>query len=196
MVSRVVALWMVLTVVAVPAAGQPSESRVEREASNPMRRIIEAAKIKPKPRAAEAPAAAASARPASAPPRPSPAPSAAVAAAPTTEVPIEVLPSPPPGAPRSTIATVELAAEPVTLTAVWQVDPVVPAALGSLVESEARVLVAFNVLPDGRVAEATVRRSSHPELDAAVLEAVRQWRYRPIAVSTPHEVEVVLRAGP
>ena len=37
-------------------------------------------------------------------------------------------------------------------------------------------------------------RSSHPEVNAAVLDAVRQWRYQPIAVAPPHR-ELVLRPG-
>ena len=181
MLPRRIALCLVLTLIGLPAAAQTSESRVEREASNPMRRIIEASKIKPKPRA-ETPAAQ-PARPASAPARTVEVPA---------EVPIETLPPQPL---RSAVATVDVAAEPVTLRVLAQDEPSIPPELRALVDGEVAVDVAFTVLPDGRVAEALVRRSSHPELDALVLEAVRQWRYRPIPVSTPHEVALVLRAG-
>ena len=188
MLPRRAALCLLLTLVGLPVAAQTSESRVEREASNPMRRIIEASKIKPKPRT-ETPAVALPARPASAPVREA---RPAVEAASAAEVPIETLPPQPL---RSAVATVDVAAELVTLRVLEQDEPSIPPELRALVDGEVAVDVGFTVLPDGRVAEALVRRSSHPELDAAVLEAVRQWRYRPIPVSTPHEVALVLRAG-
>lgn len=159
------------------AAAQEGAKRVEREANNPLRLIIEAAKIRPK--------------------APPPAPRAARAAsAPrASEAPIEVLPSAPACTARSAVATVEVEAEATPLQIRDQVEPVIPRELRSLIEGEVQVLVAFTVLSDGRVAEAAVLRSSHPEVNAAVLDAVRQWRYQPIAIATPHEVELVLRPG-
>lgn len=163
------------------AVAQEPARRVEREASNPMRLIIEAAKIKPKPKTAEA---AASAPPRVARPAPTPAPSG--------EVALEVLPSEPP---RSSVATVDVEIELTPLKIQDRVEPVIPRELRALIDGEVQVLVAFTVRPDGRVAEAVVQRSSHPEVNAAVLDAVRQWRYQPIAAATPHEVELVLRPG-
>ena len=166
------------------AVAQEGAKRVEREASNPMRLIIEAAKIRPKGRPAEAAASAPPSRVARAASAPRP-----------SEAPIEVLPSAPAGTARSAVATVEVEAEAAPLQIRDQVEPVIPHELRSLIEGEVQVVVAFTVLPDGRIAEAAVLRSSHPEVNAAVLDAVRQWRYQPIAVATPHEVELVLRPG-
>ncbi len=177
------ALFVVCCLAACVASAQEPSRRVEREASNPMRLIIEAAKIKPKARPAEAAASAPPrmARPASAPP--------------PADVPLEVLPAAPAGTPQSVVATIDVDAESTPLKLREQVEPVIPRELRALIEGEVQVLVGFTVLPDGRVAEAAVRRSSHPEVNAAVLDAVRQWRYQPIAAATPHEVELVLRPG-
>ncbi len=229
-------LLFALTLVTPMAWAQEPGRRVEREANNPMRMIIEAAKIRPKakpaetarpiPRtsaepvpaatearipavveapavpAAEAPAATAAATPA-----------AAVAEAPASPVPpvAEAAPAPLPPAspPESTVATVEVAAtprstvpeisapvaepEPVALKLASVVEPVMPRQWLGKLRGELQVHVAFTVNADGTVAGATVRRSSHPQLDASVLEAVRQWRYEPIAVPRPHEVQLVLR---
>ncbi len=168
------------------AAAQEGAKRVEREANNPLRLIIEAAKIRPKARPAEAAASA---------PPPTPRAARAASAPRPSEAPIEVLPSAPAGTARSAVATVEVEAEATPLQIRDQVEPVIPRELRSLIEGEVQVLVAFTVLSDGRVAEAAVLRSSHPEVNAAVLDAVRQWRYQPIAIATPHEVELVLRPG-
>lgn len=166
----------------VPAApAQEPSKRVEREASNPLRVIIEAGKIRTKARPAE-PAA-------SAPPRVAkPAAAAGAEAVAAKDVPLEVLPGPP----SSAVATVDVQGEATPLRIVEQIEPRIPEELRALIDGEAQVLVGFTVLPDGRVAEAEVRRSTHPELNAAVLEAVRLWRYQPIGAATPHEVELVL----
>jgi TonB family protein len=211
--------------------------RAERAASNPMRMIIEAAKIKPKARAPEAARPAEPARPAESPraaPRPvaeaAPAadPGSAQPPVPTaTAVPVstpvaaaapeapaapvvDVAPAPS-GPPESAVATVEVSAtprsdsllatlppaaepEPVALKLASVVEPEMPRRLIGKVRGEVQVHVAFTVQADGRVADAAVRRSSHPTMDAAILEAVRQWRYEPIAAARPHEVQLVLRA--
>ena len=79
------------------------------------------------------------------------------------------------------VTTVEVGAEAALLQIRDQVEPVIPHELRSLIEGEVQVVVAFTVLPDGHVAEAAMLRSSHPEVNAAVLDAMRQWRYQPIA---------------
>ncbi len=207
--------------------------RAERAASNPMRMIIEAAKIKPKAKAPEAARPAETARPAEAPrpaarpvaeavaapgssqPTAAPAPAGreptpVVAAAPETPAPA-VAPAPA-GPPESAVATVEVSATPrsdslaaaapavepepelAALKLASVVEPEMPRRLIGKVRGEVQVHVAFTVQADGRVADAAVRRSSHPPMDAAILEAVRQWRYEPIAAARPHEVQLVLRA--
>lgn len=45
---------------------------------------------------------------------------------------------------------------------------------------EGRVLLEVYILPDGRVGEVRLKRSSgYPRLDAAAQEAVKGWRYVP-----------------
>lgn len=229
-------LLFALTLVTPLAWAQEPARRVEREASNPMRMIIEAAKIRPKakaaevpkpmarttaelvppavearaPTAVEAPAAAAAEAPA--------VPVAEVPAAPMAEAPpasvprvaeAESAPLPPASPPESTVATVEVAAtprstvpeivapavepEPVALKLASVVEPVMPRQWLGKLRGELQVHVAFTVNADGTVAGAAVRRSSHPQVDASVLDAVRQWRYEPIAAPRPHEVQLVLR---
>ena len=159
------------------AVAQEGAKRVEREASNPMRLIIEAAKIRPKgPAPPSRPGVGRRRRVLRAPPRRR--------------------------GPRGARRGSALGAEPARrdsgghgrgrgrgdapLQIRDQVEPVIPRELRSLIEGEVQVVVAFTVLPDGwpRIAEAAVLRSSHPEVNAAVLDAVRQWRYQPIAVAT------------
>jgi protein TonB len=192
-------------------------SRAEEEASRPLRLIIEAAKIKPKARPAEVPT---SARPAAAPVA-RPAPAAAVPA-PQSESAAVVAADPPsalpPGGPESSVATVEVQAtprspEPLPLPAVVAepqaqpeaapplpplklrtlVEPVTPRHLAGRLRGEVRVEVQLNVAADGSVSEATVMASSHPQMNAAVLDAVRQWRYEPAGRAREHAVQVVLR---
>lgn len=237
-------LLFALTLVTPLAWAQEPARRVEREANNPMRMIIEAAKIKPKaklaetakplPRAsAELPPASAEARaapvvavpiavPVAAPAAAAPeAPAASVAETPAAAVAdappapaarvseAEPAPLPPASPPESTVATVEVAAsprstlpevaapvaepEPVALKLASVVEPVMPRQWIGKLRGELQVHIAFTVNADGTVAGAAVRRSSHPQLDASVLDAVRQWRYEPISAPRPHEVQLVLR---
>lgn len=227
-------LLLALTLVTPLASAQDATRRVEREASNPMRMIIEAAKIRPKAKAAEAARTAEVPRPPSrpagetaaapvavesrpAPPSPPAAPVEQVAAsAPVpvvtaaAEAPAPAAALPPAGPPESTVATVEATAtprsdslveaakaaeepEPAALKLANVVEPVTPRRLIGVLRGEVQVHVAFTVKADGSVADAEVRRSSHPTMDAAVLDAVRQWRYEPIAAARPHEVQLVLR---
>lgn len=211
------AVFAITLSAALQAAAQPAGggSRVEDEASRPMRMILEAAKIKSRARAVEAPPA----KPAAVVPR-APSEPAPVAAAPSTPAPTT---PPAPGAlPQSAVATVEAAAAPRAAMAdpapapvprpgplpaeppseplqplqlVNLVEPVTPRALLGKLRGEIRVDVAFTVAADGAVSDATVRSSSHPQMNAAVLEAVSQWRYEPIGSPREHAVQVVLRPG-
>jgi TonB family protein len=61
----------------------------------------------------------------------------------------------------------------------------------------ARVTVDVQIDERGRVEKATVRQSSGPYLDAAVISAARRWRYLPamragVPVSSTRTVEVAL----
>lgn len=205
-----------LTALSADRAVAQSGSRAEEEASRPMRLILEAAKIKPKAKPVDAPPPA---RPAAAPAKP--AATAAAAVAPGAVVgpaPAVVAAESPPSVPESTVATVEAAAaprqpDPTTLPAPASepampreaepalpppklrnlVEPVTPRHLAGRLRGEVRVEVQLNLAADGSVSDATVTSSSHPQMNAAVLDAVRQWRYEPAARAREHAVQVVLR---
>ncbi|QTN25042.1 TonB family protein [Rhizobacter sp. AJA081-3] len=197
---------LLLILVTPLATAQDRGARVEREANNPLRMIIEASKIKPKAKPAEAVRPLDRSVPAAVP-------SAAVAASAPAELPRIAMPA---GTVESTVATVEVGAEaeratvpsqpapdplsvPATGLAPLQladmVEPVTPRMLLGKLRGEVQVVVSFTVRPDGSVVEPVVRSSSHPQMDDAVLEAVRQWRYQPIAAPRGHEVQLVLRQG-
>jgi protein TonB len=201
-------LLLALILVTPLVLAQTPASRVQREASNPLRMIIEASKFRPKakpaeparsvertvPAAASEPLAAASA--AAEPPRIA-APAGAVESTVTTvEVATEALPAPapPPAVPDPAAAPAAAsAALPAPLQLANMVEPVTPRALLGRLRGEVQVVVGFTVNADGRVADPAVRSSSHPQMDEAVLEAVRQWRYQPIVAPRGHEVQLVLR---
>ncbi len=198
---------LLLILVTPLATAQDRGARVEREANNPLRMIIEASKIKPKAKPAEA------VRPLDRPASVA-VPSAAVAASAPADLPRVAVPA---GTVESTVATVEVGVEaeravdpspaapnpspasavPATAPAPLQladmVEPVTPRMLLGKLRGEVQVVVSFTVRADGSVVEPVVRSSSHPQMDDAVLEAVRQWRYRPIDAPRAHEVQLVLR---
>jgi protein TonB len=62
--------------------------------------------------------------------------------------------------------------------AVSQAPPVYPPELRKA-RLEGQVVIDFVVEENGRVADARVDRSSHPEFEKAALEAIRKWRFRP-----------------
>lgn len=184
------------------AVAQDPAARVEREANNPLRMIIEASKIKPKAKLAEParpPERAASA----VPPRP-----LASASAPAELTRVDA----PSDRIESAVATVEVggesarsdapsppvqeavpAAPPEPLQIAHVVEPILPRSLIGKLHGEIQVVVGFTVRVDGSVAEPVIRSTSHPQTDEAVLEAVKQWRYQPIAAPRAHEVQLVLR---
>ena len=57
------------------------------------------------------------------------------------------------------------------------------------------MVVRFTVNPDGSVADVAVRSSSDRALDPIALDAVSQWRYKPIAAAQPHAVELVFKTA-
>ncbi len=227
--------WFILlaTLVFSPIAAQAQKAaprdpdaaaRAAREASNPLRIIIEASKLKS--RATEAPV------PEKRPVRPvrpvaaKPATLAPVAAkAETAPVAMEAASQPPaePAAVVPALARAEPAPAPVPVPVPVPVPatlslpaPVVPAprlapplplklvqlvepSLSSMVvrrmRADAEVVVGFTVNADGTVSDVAVRSSPMKALDDAVVEAVSQWRYEPIGAARTHAVQLVLRAS-
>lgn len=189
------------------ALAQDQATRVEREANNPLRMIIEASKIKPKAKPAEparppertAPAVAPSARAAASAPAPLTrvvVPSDKVeSTVATVEVdgPAERTIAPSPSLPPPTAAEPSPAAPLAPLQLADVVEPSLPRSLIGKLRGEILVVVGFTVRADGTVAEPVIRSTSHPQMDEAVLEAVKQWRYQPITAPRAHEVQLVLR---
>ncbi len=73
------------------------------------------------------------------------------------------------------------------------VEPALPDRVRRRLQGDGEVVVQFTVNPDGSVADASVRSSSDRALDPIALDAVRQWRYRPIATMQAHAVQLVFR---
>lgn len=267
---RLACLAICLQASCAQAQDAAAASRAQRDASNPLRMIIEASKLKPRQKAAEpelapkaAPekvgvrppmvkAAAPSAVPVLAqtaptdpapslalgaavePPRPAvsppiePVPPAAAETAPqgtpvdppeslatasTTPAPDQTLPlaapaaAPPTAAPQLALAApsppqpdpvnadVPAPAARVSLQLANYVEPVLPDRVRRRLQSEAAVVVKFTVNPDGSVADVAVRSSSDRALDPIALDAVSQWRYKPIAAAQPHAVELVFKTA-
>jgi len=64
------------------------------------------------------------------------------------------------------------------LTLVKSVQPDFPGNIVMKVH-KGNVEVRFEVEPDGTVSDAVATQSSHPRLNAAAVEAVKQWRFKP-----------------
>jgi len=195
-------------------------NRAAREADNPMRVILEASKLKvrikpdgddaaspekrvvrpPAPRPAapvataktKAPAAQApvASQPASVPAPVNP-PSQTVARAaesvpmPTAlAVPSPIVPAPKP-----------LALPPVPLKLAQLVEPEVPSSVMRRMRSDVTVVIGLTVNADGSVSDVVIKSNPMKALDAAVIDAVRQWRYNPIGEPRTHAVQLVLHAG-
>jgi TonB family protein len=81
----------------------------------------------------------------------------------------------------------------VTLQLEGYVEPQLPERIRRRLQADAEVVVNFTVNPDGSVTEPSVRSSSDRSLNEIALDAVRQWRYRPIAAAQGHAVQLVFR---
>jgi len=57
------------------------------------------------------------------------------------------------------------------------------------------VVVNVTINTDSSISSATVKSSSHRQMDASVLDAIQQWRYEPIPAPRAHMVQLVLRHG-
>lgn len=242
------------------ALAQDQATRVEREANNPLRMIIEASKLKPRAKATEAepaakpaaetgvaraasgrPAAPVAAAPAARAPKSEPAVSLALAetgewppgdamkvepalprasgeglpaagvtavqapaapaalsaeGVPTSEPVADAAPMPASEPARTAAATRPVDAAPLPLTPLQladYVEPTLPDRVRRRLQADGEVVVDFTIHPDGSVADAAVRSSSDRALDPIAIEAVRQWRYRPIAAAQAHAVQLVFR---
>jgi TonB family protein len=199
------------------AAQETAAERARRDADNPLKRIIEAGKIKPRQKAgdptpaaripervqarivpaveaAPVPAVAATVEPVVAPPPVVVAPPAAEPAAPRSEpesrVSEVVVPAPVPPVP-APAPVVVLA----PLKAVSVVEPRLPRRLLDKVRGDVEVVVTFTVGTDGSVGQAAVQSSSNALVNPTVLEAIAQWRYAPIPQAREHAVQLVMRAA-
>jgi len=140
-----------------PAAAAPPKAAPVAAAGAPAVRRVE-----------EPVAAAETSKPAAAMPKveePAPAPATPLATA------LPAAPSKPPAGAPALGNKLEL---------VKGVEPSFPRRLVQSVRTGS-ISVAFDVLPDGSVTAVQVLRSPHPGLNAAAMEAVAQWRFRPIA---------------
>lgn len=176
--------------------------RAEKQADGPRRRILEAANMKP----AVVPVVAAVAAPAAPAPLPEPvlhtlgkgsAPldvsSSTVATVPTV-APMELVPvaaalmALPAAPPPETHAAVALPA-PRLLD---KVEPDLPSRLLRRGAPRTEVLLDLTVNTNGSVSNIEVRSSTNPEIQDAVVDAVRQWRYEVQPVERRHSVRLVV----
>ena len=134
-----------------PESLAPAEAPVEAPPAAPV--------ATPRPRAA----------PTRTPPVRTPAPSRPSVAPPTTEAP-----APPPTAPAQPLRVGGAIAEPKKIK---NVSPSYPAAAKNA-RVQGIVIMECTITPEGRVSDVRVLRSI-PMLDAAAVEAVRQWVYEP-----------------
>lgn len=139
---------------------------------------------------ARAPAAV-TPEPVGAPPEPVAAPSEPVAAPPTpVAAPTEsarvalAVASPAPPPPPPPLAALELLSS---------VQPELPQRVLSRMRRDGEVLLVFKVNTDGTVADLNVQSSNNAALDTIALDAVRQWRYKPIAEARTHKVQFVFK---
>lgn len=166
------------------------------------RKPIQAAAPRPAPAVpapAPEPAAVAVAESTLTPPPPA-APAAMAAAEPEPErgplVVAAVAPSPTPAAP---LAAAEHIAQPapapaepeeVQLKLLNKVEPAIPRQLLTQVIRNGYAQVQFTVSPDGSVSKAQVMRASHVRLGNAAVDAIKQWRFAPIARAREAAVQV------
>lgn len=85
------------------------------------------------------------------------------------------------------------AAAPVPLQIAEYVEPALPDRLRRNLQADGDVVINFTVNRDGSVADASVRSSSDTALEPIALDAVRQWRYKPIADARSHSAKLVFR---
>jgi TonB family protein len=203
--------------VAPTAAEQSAMERAQREADGPRRRILEAAKVKgtvrPDGPAVPAPVAAPPAAPAPAPvpavarreeaaERP-PALATLPAAAAPLALPASAVASVP------SVSRVELAPASVAMVdmplaktlnlpaprLLSRVDPELPPRLQRRGARRVEVVVALTIGADGTVRDVALPSGTAADLEAAVREALYQWRYEPQPEARQHSVQLVFGPG-
>jgi TonB family protein len=177
---------------------EPAE-RTQRLADEPLRRIVEAGKLKSRSKLAEpdAPLRVATSKPAarsggnansiSKPATPKPRAAAAGASAPAAQAAA-------PGPAQQELAAPAALAAPVALPLLERVaggEPVLPEEILRQLDAAADVELEFTVNTDGSVSDVSVRSSSNPTLDPIALELVKGWRFKPIAHNRLHTVQLV-----
>ncbi|HRI18723.1 MAG TPA: TonB family protein, partial [Burkholderiaceae bacterium] len=63
-------------------------------------------------------------------------------------------------------------------------------------QSDGEVVLDFTVNADGTVSDIAVRSASDKALESVAVDAVRQWRYRPISTAQAHGVHLVFKLRP
>lgn len=179
--------------------------RAQRMADNPMRAILEAAKIRRRPGEGEADAAAArddaATRNAVAPAAPAPtpvlsasqlAPAATLAVAPLkAAAPFAGLT--PVAQPLPEIAALPPAAPPKLLS---MVEPAVPSRVLEQNPRVGEVSADLSLRADGSVAEVVLLTQVPRAWRRYLIEALQQWRYEPMAAARTHRVQLVFDKQP
>ena len=190
--------WLALGLQCVVALAQDDDgaTRAQRAADNPLRLIIEAGKLKPRAKGDDADA---SAKPAADPKAVAPRPVAAKAAAPQVGTLPDVLV--PDVAPVDAATPAPVASAPAEVQPraapkiVGYVAPVLPDRVRRRLQGDGEVVLDFVVNPDGTVRDVAIRSASDKALETVAIDAVRQWRYEPIATAHAHGAQLVFKLG-
>ena len=78
---------------------------------------------------------------------------------------------------------------------VGYVAPVLPDRVRRRLQGDGEVVLDFVVNPDGSVSNVAIRSATDKALESAALDAVRQWRYEPIATAQAHGAQLVFKLG-
>ena len=84
-------------------------------------------------------------------------------------------------------------ATPAALELLNMVQPDLPERLRKRLRRDGEVMLVFKVNTDGSVVDLNVLSSNDPTLDEIAVDAVRQWRYKPIPEARTHRVQIVFR---
>jgi outer membrane biosynthesis protein TonB len=206
-----------------PLKREPDD-RARRDADNPLRVIIEAAKVKRSSRPADAteptPSAPAS-RTKTQAGQPNPSPTITVITAPAKAKPVPVPTSQPAGEATKTLAApteVTGASTPISpeksasqqppsptaatsnekppsqLRLLSRVDPVLPEKLQAQIQQDTEVPVKLDIDPQGAVYRVEVLSKTIVGLEPLIQNALRRWRFEPMADRATATVILVFRA--
>lgn len=194
-----------------------------REASNPMRLILEAAKIRRKPQEAEPPATVVAPAAAPLPPRrvvveAPPSPTAVLARLPAPPaqasamaagylpatagaiLPVNFSPAIATAPAVSRLANATPAAAPSAASSslprlLSQVAPDIPSNVMRRVGSLSELLVQLTINRDGSVSDVSVVPQAYRAVEPYVAEALRQWRFEPQPQASLHRLRLVFNEG-